>query len=63
MVLLAHNRAVMTMAKYFILAVLSGLLAAGFASEKAHGAAAGFAVAAGLCILAAAVVERREPRE
>lgn len=46
------------MAKYFLLAFVFALLALGLAANNEGSPAIGFGVSAGLCILAAAVVER-----
>ncbi|MFH1024990.1 MAG: hypothetical protein V1809_16540 [Planctomycetota bacterium] len=55
------------MTRYFLLAVVFAALAFGTSADKNHGAAVGFGVSAGLCVLAAAVVECRrtdpKPRE
>lgn len=54
------------MKKYFILAAVFALFAvqaAGSPGPIGEGVTGGFAVSAGLCIVAAAIVERRESAE
>ncbi|MFK7788980.1 MAG: hypothetical protein AB8C95_05715 [Phycisphaeraceae bacterium] len=46
------------MGKYFLLAFVFALLALGMAANGEGSPAIGFGVSAGLCVLAAAVVER-----
>jgi len=48
------------MAKYFLLALIFGMLSMGLAADNmGNHAAIGFGVSAGLCVLAAAVAEQR----
>ena len=49
------------MAKYFLLAFVFAIVSLGIAGNDGGSPAIGFGVSAGLCILAAAVVERGTP--
>ena len=49
------------MVKYFGLAALCGILCVAFGLDREQSPSIGFGVSAGLCVVAAALVERRKP--